>query len=120
MAKIPRRNVHVFGLSNGAEVAGKFSRSPLLPAYNPLKRLKASSNTEAFQSPRLSVGSTKSASFPSNGPFTHGNSTTTAPWAAWHLILAVGTLFNLGVTSYALCLLVRLLTFFFQCRDVVS
>ena len=33
MTEIHRRNVHVFNSLNGAEVASKFSRRPLLPAY---------------------------------------------------------------------------------------
>jgi hypothetical protein len=50
----------------------------------------------------------KSATFPSNGLFTHANLTTIAPLVAENLILAVGMIFNLGVMSYALGLLVRL------------
>ena len=70
-----------------------------------------------FQSPRLSVGSMKSVTFPSNGPFTYASLTTIAPLVAGNLILAVGMIFNLGVTSYALGLLVRIV--FFQCCQLI-
>ena len=50
----------------------------------------------------------KSVTFPSNGPITHASLTTIAPLVAGNLILAVGMIFNLGVTSYALGLLVRI------------
>lgn len=113
MADLPRRNVHVFSSSNGTEVAGEFlCTSGCLPAPLLKKTLyrKASSSTEAFQYPRSSVGSRKSATFPSNGLFTRANAMTLVPSVARHLILAVRTIFNLGATSYALCLLVRVLS----------
>ena len=64
------------------------------------------------QSRRSSAGLIKCATFPLNGPCTLANSTTTAPLVVWHLIPAVGMSFNLGDTSYVLCLRVRFSMFF--------
>jgi hypothetical protein len=107
MAENSRRNVHVFS-SSGTEVAGEFSGSSHSTVSTKNDVIKASSNTQAFQSPRSSVGSTKSAPFPSNGLFTHVSPTTIAPSVARHLIPIVGTISNLGVMSYAPHLLVCL------------
>ncbi|KAF8956349.1 hypothetical protein BDZ97DRAFT_2079926 [Flammula alnicola] len=49
MAQIPRRNVHVFSSSNGAEVAGEFGRSILLTFVTTIP-WQAFSSTEALQS----------------------------------------------------------------------
>ena len=94
LAEIHRRNVHVFNSSNGAELAGltdvtvRLLSTPGRVNIN-VHRLDQSTMLHSYQMGSVSM------------PFNNS-----CAWVARHLIPAIGTSFNLGVTSYSPCLLV--------------